>query len=223
MGDIMLKLYGFPISNYYNKVKVVLYEKGVPFEESESIPSQDEPLLQCSPLGKVPYLQTENGYLAESQVICDYIEVTHPTPALFSQDPWQQAKERELITMLELHMELVTREVYGQAFFGGTASEGTRARTEKLLRRNIVAFKRIAKFAPYVAGDKFTMADVAAGIHLPIIGMATQAVFGEDFLQAAGVDWKGYGKLLAERESFQRTRAEMKAYQQAQQAKKSEA
>lgn len=215
----MLKLYGFPISNYYNKVKVVLYEKGVPFEEVESIPCQDEPVLQCSPLGKVPYLQTEHGYLAESQVICDYLEATHPAPALFSRDPWRQAKERELLTMLELHLELVVRELYTQAFFGGTVSEGTRNRTEKSLRRNIAAFKRLAKFSPYVAGETFTMADIAAGIHLPILGMATQAVYGEDFLQSAGIDWKAYGKQLAERESFQRMRAEQKAYQQAQKAK----
>lgn len=216
----MLKLYGFPVSNYYNKVKVVLFEKGLPFEESESIPCQDEPFLQCSPLGKVPYLQTENGFLAESQVICDFLDATHPTPALFSADPWKQAKERELLTMVELHLELVVREIYSQAFFGGTVSEGTRNRTEKLLRRNIVAFKRLAKFAPYVAGETFTMVDVAAGIHLPILGMATQAVYGEDFLNAAGIDWKAYGKMLSERESFQRMRAEQKAYQQAQQAKK---
>ena len=215
----MLKLYGFPISNYYNKVKVVLYEKGLSFEESESIPSQEEPLLQCSPLGKVPYLQTEHGYLAESQVICDYLDAAHPSPALFSADPWRQAKELELLTMLELHLELVVREVYTQAFFGGTVSEGTRSRTEKLLRRNIAAFKRLAKFAPYVAGDTFTMVDIAAAIHLPILGMATQAVYGEDFLQAVGIDWKAYAKLMAERESFQRMRAEQKAYQQAQKEK----
>ncbi|VVE87886.1 glutathione S-transferase [Pandoraea bronchicola] len=216
----MLKLYGFPISNYYNKVKVVLYEKGLPFEALESVPCQEEWMLQCSPLGKVPYLETENGFLTESQVICDFLEAAHPSPALFSKDPWQQAKERELLTMTELHLELVVREVYTQAFFGGTVSEGTRNRTEKLLRRNIVAFKRLAKFAPYVAGDTFSMADVAAGIHLPILGMATQAVYGEDFLQAAGIDWKAYSKRLAERESFQRMRADQKAYQQAQQAKK---
>ncbi|MDM8356285.1 glutathione S-transferase [Pandoraea communis] len=216
----MLKLYGFPISNYYNKVKVVLYEKGLPFEESESIPCQEEWMLQSSPLGKVPYLQTENGFLSESQVICDFLELAYPSPALFSSDPWQQAKERELLAMTELHLELVVRELYTQAFFGGTVSEGTRNRTEKLLRRNIVAFKRLAKFAPYVAGDTFSMVDIAAAIHLPILGMATQAVYGEDFLQAAGIDWKAYSQRLAERESFQRMRAEQKAYQQAQQAKK---
>lgn len=29
----MLKLYGFAASNYYNKVKLALMEKGIPFEE----------------------------------------------------------------------------------------------------------------------------------------------------------------------------------------------
>lgn len=215
----MLKLYGFPVSNYYNKVKVVLYEKGVPFEEVESLPSQAPELLACSPLGKVPYLETENGWLSESQVICDFLEVTHPSPAMFSKDPWAHAKERELLTMLELHMELVARELYGQAFFGGTASDSTKARVEKLLKRNIGAFAKLAKFSPYVAGNTFTLADVAAVIHLPIIGMATQAVYDEDFLQSAGIDWKAYGKALSARESIQRVRAEQKAYQ-ARQAQK---
>ncbi|CAJ0708183.1 Glutathione S-transferase [Ralstonia mannitolilytica] len=30
----MLTLYGFSASNYYNKVKLALMEKGIPFEES---------------------------------------------------------------------------------------------------------------------------------------------------------------------------------------------
>ena len=29
----MIQLHGFPVSNYYNKVKLALLEKGVPFEE----------------------------------------------------------------------------------------------------------------------------------------------------------------------------------------------
>lgn len=216
----MLKLYGFPISNYYNKVKVVLYEKGLPFEEIESLPSQAPGLLECSPLGKVPYLGTDKGFLVESQVICDYLEATHPEPSLFSKDAWQQAKERELITMLELHLELVVREVYKQAFFGGEVSEGIKTRTEALLTRNIVAFKRLAKFSPYVAGETFSLADIAAVIHLPLVGMATQAVYGQDFLAEAGVDWKGYVKTLSERPSIQRMAAERKAYQQKQAASK---
>jgi glutathione S-transferase len=33
-GFVMLKLYGFSVSNYYNMVKLALLEKGLPFEGS---------------------------------------------------------------------------------------------------------------------------------------------------------------------------------------------
>ena len=48
----MLKLGGFAVSNYYNKVKVALLEKGIPFEEVFCTTSQDEAYLQRSPMGK---------------------------------------------------------------------------------------------------------------------------------------------------------------------------
>lgn len=65
----MLKLYGFPLSNYYNKVKLVLLEKGIPFEEVHAPvgPGSDpEAHADKSPLGKVPYIETEQGFLCES-------------------------------------------------------------------------------------------------------------------------------------------------------------
>jgi glutathione S-transferase len=208
----MITLYGFPISNYYNKVKLALLEKGVPFQEERVMPtSKDEAVLSASPLGKVPFIRTPQGVLCESQVIVDWIEAAYPQPALVPADPFAAAKVRELATFIDLHMELVARELYAQAFFGGTVSEGTQARVRKQLDRHIPAFKRLAKFAPYVAGDRFTIADCAAWASLPLVGMATKSVLGEDLLAAHGVDWKGYLKLLADRPSIQRVAADRKA------------
>ena len=73
------------------------------------------------------------------------------------------------------------------------------------------AFKRIARFAPYVAGDSFTMADCVAFSNLPLIGMATRAVYGEDLLLTAGVDYKPYLKLVGERPSAQKVVEDRKA------------
>ena len=70
----MLKLGGFAVSNYYNKVKVALLEKGVPFEEAFCMTSQDEEYRKRSPMGKVPYLEVDGQFLCESQVICEYLE-----------------------------------------------------------------------------------------------------------------------------------------------------
>lgn len=120
---------------------------------------------------------------------------------------------RELITFIDLHLELVARELYPQAFFGGTVSESTRARVRKQLEKNIAAFKQLAKFSPYVAGDMFTQADCAAWASLPLVGMASRAVLGEDLLLAAGVDYKPYIKLMGERPSVQKVAADRKAAQ----------
>ena len=211
----MFVLCGFTMSNYYNKVKLALLEKGVTFTEELVQPGKKSDLvLEATPLGKVPFIRTAHGTLCESQVIMDYLEAAYPTPPLMPADPWQAAKVRELITFIDLHLELVARELYPKAFFGGELSDGNAERVRKLLTKHIAGFRQLAKFAPFVAGDTFTQADCAAYASLPIVAMATRAVYGEDLLAAGGVDWKAYGKLVGERPSAQRVTADRKADQE---------
>jgi glutathione S-transferase len=208
----VITLCGFSLSNYYNKVKLVLLEKGIPFtEERVMTKSNDEAVLASSPLGKIPFIRTEQGSLCESQVIVDYLEALAPQHPLTPTDPWRAAKVRELVTFIELHLELVARELYGQAFFGGTVDEATKDRARKLLAKHIAGFKRLAKFSPYVAGDTFTQADCSAFVNLPLVALASKAVLGEDMLAAAGIEWKAYAKMIGERPSAQRVAADRKA------------
>ena len=212
----MLTLCGSPISNYYNKVKLALLEKGVAFtEERVAIRSKDDAVLTASPLGKIPYIRTDSGALCESQAIMEYIEAKYPQPALLPADAFAAAKVRELIAFIDLHLELVARELYPQAFFGSAAiSDSAKERVKKQLDTNMVAFKRIAKFAPFAAGDSFTQADCAAFASLPLIGMATRAVYGEDLLVAADIDYKPYIKFISERPSAQKVLADRKVASQ---------
>ena len=203
----MLTLCGFSASNYYNKVKLALLEKGVPFtEELAWVQDVDR---SASPLGKVPYLRTPQGPLCESAVMADYIELLHPEPALLPADPYQAAKVRELVTFLELHLELVARNLYPQAFFGGTVSESAREKIGAQLAKNIAAFAQLAKFSPYIAGDRFTMADCAAIVHLPLVASATKAVYGRDYL--ADLPVREYLARMGERPHVQRVNADRKA------------
>ncbi len=212
----MLVLCGFALSNYYNKVKLALLEKGVPFsEELVRTGLTDEAVLGASPLAKIPFIRTEQGTLCESQAILEYVDAAYPTPPLMPADPFAAAKVRELTTFIDLHLELVARDLYPKAFFGGTVSEGNAARIRVTLVKNIAAFKRLARFAPYVAGAQFTQADCAAWVTLPLVSMATRAVYGEDLLAAGGVDWKPYSKLIGERPSAQKVAADRKAAQEA--------
>jgi glutathione S-transferase len=210
----MLTLCGSPISNYYNKVKLALLEKGVPFtEERVSTKSTDPAVLAASPLAKIPFIRTEAGALCESQVILEYLEATWPATPLFPSDPYAAAKVRELIAFLELHLELPARELYGEAFDHKPASDETKARVRQTLEKNIAAFKTLAAFGPYVGGADFTAADCAAWPHLPLVGLATKIVFGEDLLAAAGIDWKGYTRMIGERPTAAQIVTERKAEQ----------
>jgi glutathione S-transferase len=204
-----LKLCGFSVSNYYNKLKIQLLEKGVAFEEDLVWVNPIDPAtLLRSPMGKVPFLETPQGCITESAVCAEYIEQAYPQHPLLPADPMAAAKVRELITYLELHIELVARDLYPQAFFGGKVSEGTQERVRKQLAKGVEGFTQLAKFSPYVAGDTFTLADCSAIVHLPLASLASKLVLGEDLL--AGLPVKEYGKQMAERTSVQKVNADRK-------------
>ena len=207
----MITLCGFAISNYYNVVKMALLEKNVPFqEELVMTKSTDEAVLSASPLGKIPFIRTPQGAMCESKAILEYVEAAFPSPALFPADAYAAGKVREMMIYIDLHLELVVRDLYAEAFFGGKVSDSTKERVKNALQKNIAGFKRLMKFSPYICGDSFTMADVVAFNNLPLVGMATKAVYGEDMLIAGGVDYKPYLKLVGERASAQKVVADRK-------------
>lgn len=208
----MITLCGFALSNYYNKVKLALLEKSVPFEEKLVWSGRSPELLAHSPLGKIPYIETPEGSLCESQVILDYIESSYPEHPLLPANPFANAKLRELITFMELHLELPARELYTEAFFGGKVTDEVKAKVEKQLTRNIPAFATLAKFDPFVGGKEFTMADCVAVVHFPLISMATKAIYGRDFL--ADLPTRDYVKMMSERPSMQKVNADRKANQE---------
>ncbi len=203
----MLKLCGFHVSNYHNKVRIALLEKGIPFEEDATVhPSQKDEYLALSPMGKVPYLQLDGVRLCESEVMLEYLEDAYPQKPLLPKDPLARAKVRELVTVMELHMELVARRLYG-ALFGQTLSEGTKQSVEKDLPKGIRAFKSLAKFDPYLAGGELTLADCAAAVHLPLISLATKFAYGRDALDEIP-QAKAYLKMLGERPAFAKVNAD---------------
>ena len=215
----MLKLGGFGVSNYYNKVKVALLEKGVPFEEEFHMTSQEAEMLARSPMGKVPYLDVGGQHLCESQVIFEYLEETYPQTPLYPKDALARARVRELVTVLELHVELVARRLYGQAFFGGTVSDEIKKHVEKDLAKGVRAFKQLAKFSPYAAGDSLSYADCAAAVHLPLVSLSTKIVYGRDALDDYA-PVRPYLKMINERPAFKKMNEERKAATEAMAAAK---
>ena len=204
----MLTLCGFSASNYYNKVKLALMEKQIAFEEELAWLGDTNP--DESPLGKVPYLRTQHGAISESDAIIEYVETLSATVPLIPADPFAAAKVRELCVYLNLHLELVARNLYPQAFFGGKISDATRDKTLEQLKKNIAGFAQLARFdTPFIAGDTFSIADCSAIVHLPLISNASKIMGGTDLLAELPV--ADYLARMSERPTVQKINADRKA------------
>jgi len=211
----MLKVCGFRVSNYHNKVLIALLEKGVPFEEDCNVrPSQKPEYLALSPMGKVPFMEVDGARLIESEVILEYLEDAYPQKPLLPKDPLARAKVRELVTVIELHLELVARRLYPAAFFGGAISDGAKQAVAKDLEKGVRTLKALAKFSPFIAGAEFTLADCAAAVHLPVVSLATKLSYGRDVLEELP-QVKPYLKMLGERPAVAKVNADRKAASEA--------
>jgi len=207
----MIKLCGFRISNYHNKVRIALLEKGVAFEEDDSVHGSQKPeYLAKSPMGKVPYLDVDGQLLRESEVILEYLEDAYPQQPLLPKDPLERARVRELVTFIELHLELVVRRLYSGLFFGGSFSEETKKEVERDIAKGVRALKAVAKFDPFIAGRDLSIADCAAFVHLPLVTLVTKTAFGRDFLEDIP-QMKPYLKMLGERPAFAQVNEDRKA------------
>jgi glutathione S-transferase len=207
----MIKLCGFRISNYHNKVRIALLEKGIEFEEDDTIkPSQQDEVLAKSPLGKVPFLEVNGTLLRESGVILEYLEDAYPQKPLLPKDPLERARVRELTVFIELHLELAARRMYGSLGGGKPVSDETRQRVEKDLAKGARALKALVRFEPFIAGKDLSIADCAAFVHLPLVTLVSKSFFGRDFLEDIP-QVKPYLKMLGERPAFARVNEDRKA------------
>jgi glutathione S-transferase len=206
----VLKLYGFTVSNYFNMVKMALLEKGIDFEFVDTKPTQEGDYLAKSPMGKVPCLETSEGFISETDVIFDYLEDLGQGQALMPASAYEKAKVRELIKQLELYIELPARTCFAEAFFGGTVSEETKDKARASLKKGVECIKRTGKFSPYIAGDTFTYADIMFMYSVSLAGACAKRVLGMDLLEDLP-EAKALSELLASRASAQKIAADQKA------------
>ena len=205
----MLRLHGFAASNYYNKVKLALIEKQIPFEEVLQWADGSAALLAASPLGKIPYLETEHGFICETQAINEYLEATHPEHPLMPTDAFEAAKVRQITAFADLYLDWEARRTYGWAFFGGVPDDAINAQVAARLEKAIPALMKLVRLAPFAAGPDVTLADCALAVHLPLVGLAAKVALGRDLY--ADTPLKDYVAMLGERPSVQRVNADRKA------------
>jgi glutathione S-transferase len=178
----MFKLYGFSVSNYYNMVKLAMLEKGLPFEEVTFYPTSTPESLAISPRSKVPVLGVEAGFINETAIILEYLEQTQKGTPLLPSDPFERAQVLAIAKEIELYIELPGRACYGEAFFGMTLPEAIKETTKTELQLGFAALGRHGKFAPYVAGDSLSIADLYFLYSVPLACAVGQKLFGIDLL-----------------------------------------
>jgi len=207
---IVLKLHGFTVSNYFNMVKMALLEKGIDFEFVDVRPNQEGDFLAKSPMGKVPCLETDEGFISETNVIFEYLEDLGQGAALLPASAYDKAKVRELIKEIELYIELPARTCFAEAFFGGTVSAEVKEKAKASLIKGVEALQRNGKFSPYVAGDSFTYADIMFMYSVNLAGAASKRVLGMNLLENFP-QMKELMALIGERESAKKIAADQKA------------
>lgn len=204
----MIKLYGAPISNYYNMVKVALIEKGIDFEEVLTPPSQDPAYLNQSPMGKIPCIETPDGFLSESLPILEYLESLESDAPLLPLDAFAQAKAREISQVIELNVELVARRGLG-GLRGKPVADLTISEMQRDLPKGCAAVARLTQFGPFICGDTFTYADIVSFFSLILANRIAIAVADTD-LMALIPGAQAWFEMMQSRPSVARALADQK-------------
>jgi glutathione S-transferase len=189
----VLKLHGFAASNYYNVAKLALLEKGLEFEEilvyAGAGPRYRADYLEMSPLGKVPCLETEHGFISESRCILAYLDARHPGdgPALFPRDAFERAKHDELYQVLELYLELTARRLLPSVLGRAKVHDVVKREVRDVVDKGLAAVLKLARFAPFLTGTSMRAVDLAAAMHFPVVSVIMKGIYGDDPLAATPV------------------------------------
>jgi glutathione S-transferase len=176
----MLKLYGFASSNYFNIAKHVLLYKEVEFEEVKVYPGASAEYLQKSPLGKVPCIETEHGFVSETTAILDYLEETYPQKPLYPTDAFAKAKVKELMKIGELYLELSARTLLPAVLMRFDSTDEQKRDAKLVLNKGVKAMSQLASFSPYIAGSEMTMADIYMRQVMSVTAMVCRSAFKWD-------------------------------------------
>ncbi|MGO9607987.1 MAG: glutathione S-transferase family protein [Candidatus Binataceae bacterium] len=91
------QIIGSPLSPYVRKVLVVLDLKGIPYEIDPIVPfSGNDRFSRISPVRRIPVLIDGEIALADSSVVCQYLEDRYPEPMLYPAGVVDRARARWL-------------------------------------------------------------------------------------------------------------------------------
>ena len=173
----MRTLFHLWLHPYSRKVRVVLAEKNLAFElQIEKIWERRTEFLAMNPAGDVPVLIEPDGTtIANSQVICEYLEEVYPEQNLLGSDPVQRAETRRLVSWFDVKFNReVSENLVGEKLMkrflklGEPHGPSIRAGSANIhYHLDYIGF--LTEKRNWLAGDNFSLADIAAAAHLSAI------------------------------------------------------
>jgi glutathione S-transferase len=166
-----MKLHEAATAPNCRRVRIFLAEKGieVPIQPVDvgKAENRQPPFLAKNPLGGVPVLELDDGTcIAESVAICRYFEETHPDPPLMGVDAQDKAVVEMWNRRMELELALPVMNVFrhGHPFFQGRIEQVPE--WSEASRRHVASrmewLDRELEGREFVAGDRYTIADITA-------------------------------------------------------------
>jgi glutathione S-transferase len=168
-----MKLYTSLRAPNPRRVLMFIAEKGITDIEPVQVDlfkdeHRSESFKAMNPMGQVPVLELDDGRaLSETRAICTYLEGLHPTPNLmgegFEERAFIEMMDRRVEGQLFLRIANCIRHTHPalapleQPQFGDFgAAQGEKMRTTARWLDGLLANQ------PYVAGERFTIADITA-------------------------------------------------------------
>ena len=152
-------------------VRIFVAEKGlkIPMVEVDLMKAENRqgPYMQKNTAGQMPCLELDDGStVSEITAICEYLEDTHPTPALIGATPKEKAETRQWTRRIDLNisepMANGFRYSQGLPLFKDripTAPEAADGLKHVAQDRMMWLDKMVAG-RKFVCGDRFTYADI---------------------------------------------------------------
>lgn len=173
----MRNLYHVWLHPFSRKVRLALAEKKLEFElQVEKIWERRTAFLAMNPAGDVPVLVENDGtILSNSQVICEYLEEVYPDINLLGKDALQRAETRRLVGWFDVKFNReVTDNLVGEKLMkrflklGEPHGPSIRAGHANIhYHLDYIGF--LCEKRTWLAGENFSLADIAAAAHLSAI------------------------------------------------------